>query len=216
MRKTTLTVLCCAVLAACGAPPALPPEVEPIGDFRMGYNIVVANDVQRAPASREATEDELSTAVREAMEERLGRYDGDGLYHIGMRIEAYSLGRAGIPILFSPRSVLLIALNVWDDATQEKLTEEPVRITAFEGGGGPLVGSGLVKTREAQLRSLAFDAALEVEEYLAEREDEWFRPRADRTRTPFVRDPATGRAMSEEAAAAALQDAPEPPPAPVN
>lgn len=192
-------------LAACGAPPEVPQEVEPMGDFRLGYNIVLANDVQQAPVSRPATEEELTDAVRAAMEERLGRYDGDGLYHVGLRIEGYSLGRAGIPILFSPRSALIIAMNVWDDATQTRLTEEPVRITAFEGPMGPLAGSGLIKTKEAQLEALAYDAAKEVEDYLRTREDEWFAPKEGRERIEFVRDPDTGRALvaaeDEDAAA---------------
>ena len=42
------------LLAACGGPgKPLPRDVPPIGDFRLGYNIVVANDVTRAPGSRE-------------------------------------------------------------------------------------------------------------------------------------------------------------------
>jgi hypothetical protein len=184
------------LLAACGGPgKPLPRDVPPIGDFRLGYNIVVANDVTRAPGSREATEEELTDAVRAAMEERLGRYDGDGLYHIGLRVEGYSLGAAGIPILYSPRSVLLIAMNIWDDATQEKINPDPVRINAFEGDAGPFVGSGLVRGKEEQLEALAFDAALEIEQYLQENEEAWFGPKRGRERVPFTRDPETGRAL---------------------
>lgn len=185
------------LMAACGAPDLdpVPRDAEPIGDFRMGFNIVVANDVTRAPSSREATEDELTSAVRATMEERLGRYDGDGLYHIGLRIEGYSLGRVGVPILYSPRSILLIAMNVWDDATQEKLTEEAIRVTAFESRAGPLVGSGLTRTREEQLAALSYNAAVQVEKILLEKADTWFAPKEDRERTAFTRDPETGRQL---------------------
>ncbi len=141
IRQTThkvLAVTALLLLAACGAPPPVPAEVEPIGDFRLGYNIVLSNGAQQAPASRPATEEELNTAVRAKVEERLGRYNGDGLYHIGLKVQGYSLGRAGIPILFSPRSALILDMNVWEDATQTKLTPEPIRITAFEGAAGPL------------------------------------------------------------------------------
>lgn len=195
--KMTLRIVavCCALvgLAACGTPKPLPRDVPPIGDFRLGYNIVLADGVTKSVGSRDATEDELTGAVRSAMEDRLGRYDGNGLYHIGLRIEGYSLGVVGVPILFSPRSVLLIAMNVWDDATQEKLTEEPVRITAFEGEAGPLMGSGLVKRKNDQLLALAFDAALEIEQYLQANEAAWFPLRPGRERVEFVRDPRTGR-----------------------
>ncbi len=197
MQRFVLLTAGLLMLAACsGTRAPLPQDVEPIGDFRLGYNIVVANDVQKAPGSRDATEEELVTAVRAATEERLGRYDGEGLYHIGARIEAYSLGKPGIPIVYSPRSVLLIALNVWDDATQEKLTKDAVRITAFEGNAGPLVGSGLVRGKEEQLEALAFDAAKEIEEFLMENPD-WFAPKDGREKVPFLRDPLTGRAMAE-------------------
>lgn len=212
------------LLAACaGNRDPLPREVDPIGDFRLGYNIVVANDVTRAPGSREATEDELIGAVRAEMEERLGRYDGDGLYHVGLRVEAYSLGKAGIPIIYSPRSVLLIAMNIWDDATQEKLNAEPVRITAFEGEAGPLMGSGLIRTREDQLAALAFDAAKEVEDYLKANGNAWFVPKEGRERVPFARDPETGQALesdgdavSSEAGRNGADIQPPPGPAPAN
>ena len=183
------------VLAACGAPPELDADFTPIGDFRLGYNIVVANDVQKGPTSRNATEEELTDAVRAAMEARIGRYDGDGLYHIGLRIEAYVLGRAGVPLIYTPRSVMLIAMNIWDDATQEKLNEEPIRITAFDGEAGPLVGTGIAKTGSEQLAGLAFDAAREIEELLEENAQTWFAPKPGRDRVRFTRDPATGRQL---------------------
>ena len=196
MIRRTFLALSLASLAACGGTPdPLPPVAEPIGDFRMGFNIVVANDITKGPASRDATEEELTTALRAAMEERIGRYDGDGLYHIGLRIEAYSLGRAGVPLLFSPKSVFLVAMNIWDDATQEKINPEPIRINAFDTPGGPLVGSGLVKTREEQIAALAFDAARGVEEILIENRDTWFAPKEGRERIEFTRDPLTGRQL---------------------
>lgn len=189
--------LALAAVTGCATPEL---ELEPedmvsLGDFRLGYNIVVANDVTQSPGSREATEEELTDAVRAAMETRVGRYDGDGLYHIGLRIEAYSLGQTGIPIVASPRSVMLIALNIWDDATQEKLNAEPVRITAYDTAAGPLVGTGFVRTREQQLAAVAYNAAAEVEDYLEANAPLWFGPKEDRERTSFTRDPATGRAL---------------------
>lgn len=196
LRRGFMAFFCVVALAACsGPPPGVDPVAEPIGDFRLGFNVVVSPDVQKAPASREATEDELNAAVRAAMEERLGRYDGDGLYHIGLRVEAYSLGKAGIPIVFSPRSIMLIAMNIWDNETQEKLNAEPIRITAFDGRAGPLVGGGLLRNRESQLMGLAYNAAREVEEVLIANRDTWFAPKAERIRVPFERDRETGLAL---------------------
>ncbi len=196
IRRALLLTLLLSGLAACsGTLPEVDKAPEPIGDFRLGFNIVVANDITQGPGSRDATEEELTDAVRAAMEERLGPYDGDGLYHIGLRIEAYTLGQTGIPLVFSPRSVFLVAMNIWDDATQEKLNDEPIRITAFDGAAGPLVGGGIVRGREQQIAGLAFDTALEVEEILVENGDTWFGPKEGRVRIEFQRDPATGKQL---------------------
>jgi hypothetical protein len=173
--------------------------VEPIGDFRMGYNIVVANDVTKGPLSRPATEDELTTAVKQEIETRMGRYNGDGLYHLGVRVEAYVLAQPGIPVIAAPKSIMILGLQVWDDATQEKLTPEPVRITAFEAfdTGVPLIPSGLVKGREKQLENLSKSAARLIEEHLRENEELWFGPKEGRERVEFDRNaPREGEALA--------------------
>lgn len=201
-----LAPLALCVLTACAQePPPLDLAPEPIGAFRMGFPIVVANDAQKGPASREATEDELAAAVEAAVTERLDRYDGDGLYHVGLRVEAYVLAQPGIPVIFSPQSVMLLALNVWDNATQERLNEEPIRITAFEGGqgGGPFVPSGLINSREKQLANLARTAARQVEVELRKRADDWFVLPDDHERVAFdrtLRDRSTGDADAEASA----------------
>ena len=79
------------LLASCAYRPDLSQPVDPIGDFRLGHLVVLANDTTMGPFSREASTVELETALSAALEERLRRYDGDGLYHIGVRIEAYVL-----------------------------------------------------------------------------------------------------------------------------
>lgn len=187
-------------LAACANAPDLSQPVEPIGDFRLGHNIVVARDTTMGPMSREATEAELETALRAALEERLRRYDGDGLYHVGVRVEAYVLAQPGIPLVLAPRSVLLLALNIWDNETQERINEEPIRVTAFEGAntGVPLIPSGLVKSKEQQLRNLSISAAQEIEELLRENEATWFAPKPGRERVPFT----PGETAAPEAAEA--------------
>jgi len=197
VRRALVTVSLLG-LAACASPPDLSQPVEPIGDFRMGHNIVVARDTTMGPLSREATEAELEAEIRAAIEERLRRYDGDGLYHVGVRVEAYILAQPGIPIVLSPRSVLLLALNIWDNETQERINEEPIRITAFEGANTrvPLVPSGLMKSKEEQLRNLSISAALEIEQLLQENAETWFAPKPGRERVEF----APGETAPPEAA----------------
>lgn len=172
-----LTGLVLMVLAGCGgAQEDLAFKPEPLGDFRLGFAIVVANDVTRGPGSREIEAEALTTAVQSAVEERFSRFEGDRFYHIALRIEAYILAAPGIPIIYSPRSLMLSAMTVFDDATQTKLNEEAIRVTAFEGieTGVPLIPSGMLKTREEQLENLAISTAREIERILREREEDWF------------------------------------------
>ncbi len=199
-RIRALATTAVLALGACSNPPDLSQPVDPIGDFRMGHNIVVARDTTIGPMSREATEEELEAEIRAALEERLRRYNGDGLYHVGVRVEAYVLAQPGIPLVLAPRSVLLLALNIWDNETQQKINEEPIRITAFEGAntGVPLIPSGFVKSKEEQLRNLSISAAQEIEELLRENEETWFAPKPGRARVEFS---AGGSATPDPAAA---------------
>jgi hypothetical protein len=203
-----------ALLSACSARPDLTQEAEPIGDFRLGHNVVLATGATEGPLSRDASEEELADAVRATVEERLRRFDGDGLYHLGIRVEAFVLAQPGIPIVFSPRSVLLLALNVYDNETRERLNDEPIRVTAFEGAntGVPFMPSGLVKSREQQLENLAISAAQEIERLLRQQEETWFAPKPDRVRTEFTpqavaipetEPPAAEPGAADEAAALA-------------
>ncbi|MCA0042393.1 hypothetical protein [Celeribacter litoreus] len=145
-----------------------------LGDFALGHNIVIAKDVQKAPFSRNATEAEIEEALAAAMQARLGRYDGEKLYHIGIKVDAYGLAAPGVPVLFTPKSVLVLAVNIWDDSQELKLTEKPKILTVFESvSGDTLVGSGLTRSREEQLDILTRNAALKIERWLQEN-GQWF------------------------------------------
>jgi hypothetical protein len=194
-------------LAACAERADLNEPVVPIGDFRLGHNVVVAKDTTEGPFSRDATEQELEAALSSEIEQRLRRYDGDGLYHIGVRIEAFVLGQPGIPILLSPQSVLILAVNIWDNETRERLNAEPIRITAFEALNTrvPILSSGLVNSKEEQLENLSISAALQIEQLLRENEATWFAPKPDRVRVEFT--PGTPLTPEQQATAQSAIDA---------
>ena len=173
-----------------------------LGDFRMGYNIVQANDVQAGPFSRQADQAELTEALSNAVEARLGRYDGDGLYHIGIAIGAYVLAQPGVPLIYTPKSILMFDVNVYDNATQERLNDKPHRVQVFEGleNIAPVVGSGLARGREEQLGNLVGQGAAAVEKWLLEN-PEWFAPKPGQRRVEI--DRGTLRRIGEDAIAAA-------------
>jgi hypothetical protein len=194
-------------LAACAERADLNEPVVPIGDFRLGHNVVVAKDTTEGPFSRDATEQELEAALASEIDQRLRRYDGDGLYHIGVRIEAFVLGQPGIPILLSPQSVLILAVNIWDNETRQRLNPEPIRITAFEALNTrvPILSSGLVNSKEEQLENLSISAALQIEQLLRENEATWFAPKPDRVRVEFT--PGTALTPEQQATAQTAIDA---------
>ena len=150
----------------------------PIGDFRLGYDIVVADNAETAGPSRKATPDEWKAVLKEEIDRRIGRYDGDKLYHLGVAVNAYALAVPGIPVVISPKSVVVLSVDLWDDTAQRTVNAETKKFTVFEGlSGATVIGSGLTKTKEAQMRTLSINAARQINEWLIENKV-WFTPEA--------------------------------------
>ena len=87
------------------------------------------------------------------------------------------MAQPGVPLVFAPKSILILNLTVWDDAKNKKLNPEPHQITVFESlDQGPVVGSGYTKSAEEQLKNLSQNAAKSIENYLVKqnREEGWF------------------------------------------
>lgn len=157
-----------ATLAACAKEGDTPEKLD-LGDFTLGHSIVVAPDLTKGPTSRNATEEELVAAVKTQLQKRLGRYEGDRIVHVGVNIGAYVLARRGVPLVYTPKSVLGLTVTAWDDRAQAKFHEKPKQILAFEQfGGTPIVGSGYTATREEQIEALSISAARQIEKWLAE------------------------------------------------
>lgn len=163
------------LVAACGGiRDDLTGAPDPIGHFLLGHNIAVANDPQKGPFSRDASNEDWVAAVESAVDARLGRYDGDAYYHIAIGILGYVLAQPGIPVVYSPKSVLIIEVTFFEDATQTRLNEEPIRLTVFEPCCSvPFLGSGMTKSAEEQMEGLAFNAARAIERTMRENGD-WF------------------------------------------
>lgn len=178
MLRFLLFVPLFALLAACSpSGDDLAEGPVPLGDFRLGHNVVVAPKAVRGPLSRGASEEELTGALQSAIAERFGRYDGAGLYHFGVSVEGYVLAAPGVPLVASPRSILIIRVTVWDDAAGAKLNDPPEQITIFESlSGETTIGSGLTQTAEEQLRNLSVNAAKQIELFLQRQQDAegWF------------------------------------------
>ncbi len=187
MAHRILALLGILVLTACAAEDDLSLAPEPLGQFRLGHNIAIADKVVKGPFSREFTETQLEASVQNAVAQRLRRYDGDGLYHLGIVVGGVVLAQPGIPVVYAPRSVMIVDVTAFDNTTQKKLNEEPHRITAGEGlrNSVPILGSGYVRSPEEQLENLSLVVARQIEDWLRENE-EWFAPRPDQVRVPYT------------------------------
>lgn len=166
-----------ALLAACGGVrDELTETPDPIGAFRLGHNIAVVNEPVQGPFSRTVTDDAWQAAMTTAVADRLGeaRFFGDKFYHVGVAVEAYVLAYPGVPLVYSPKSVLIFSVNFFEDATQTKLNDEAIQITVFEPCCTvPLLGSGFTRSADEQMEGLSFNAARAIERTMRENAN-WF------------------------------------------
>ena len=196
----------CAALSGCGATNDLSKPPTPFGEFQLGYDIVIADKAEPVGPSRKATPEEWEAAMKTAVDARFRRYDGNKLYHLGIAVNAYALAVPGIPILISPKSVVVVSVDVWDDTAQRIINAETRQFTVFEGlSGSTVIGSGLTKTREQQMQTLSENAARQINDWLVTNKV-WFTPEAAAARAALPPVPA--------AAAGGAKPATPPPPVP--
>jgi hypothetical protein len=158
-------------LSACQTNDLKEPPV-PLGDFSLGINVAVVEGVQKSPISRDAKPGELKAAMEKAVDARFSRYTGSKLFNIGVSIDGYALSPPGIPILFSPPSVMIITVSVFDDAKGLKLNPDGERMNIIERSSPQtFIGSGLTQTKARQLEILSYNAAKRIELYLLDHPD---------------------------------------------
>lgn len=177
MLRRLILGVCLLALAACTNPNDLEEDPVYLGNFNLAHNVVVAPNLTKGPASREASKGEWVGEMKVAIGERFNRYQGDKLYHLGVSLEGYVLAIPGIPIVASPKSALILNVTVWDDASQTKLNEEPKLITVVETVSGRTVfGSGLTQGKKKQIDNLTRNAAKLIENWLVAQNNElgWF------------------------------------------
>lgn len=179
MLRLLFAIFAAPILAACTDPNDLDRKPVDLGAFGLGHNVVVAPNLTKGPASREASKEEWIAAMEQAVAERFERYEGEKLYHVGVAVEGYVLAVPGVPVVASPKSALIVNVTVWDDATQTKLNTEPEMITVIESfSGETVIGSGLTQSREMQMRNLSRNAARLIQNWLRRQHlnEGWFAP----------------------------------------
>ncbi|WP_170576454.1 hypothetical protein [Ruegeria atlantica] len=152
-------------------------EPESLGEFKLRVNYAFAEKAVQGPVSRDATPDEWTEAIQNAVDIRLGRYSGVQEYDIGISLEGYMLAPPGVPILYNPKSTAIVLVNVYDVNKKEFLAKgKQFQVLEDTTGGSALKGSGHERTKEEQMSGLALKVADRVEEWLAEEHEEngWF------------------------------------------
>ncbi len=173
LRFLTAIMLLFSV-AACSEFEDLDEAPQPMGRFLLGHNVVVVEDAEKGPLSREATDEEWKASVEAAIDERFSRYDGDKYFHIAIKVDGYALALPGIPLVASPKSVLVVTVSIWDDANGVKLNEEPKAFTVFERlSGETAISSGLTQSKEQQMENLSRNMARMIHNWMLENPD-WF------------------------------------------
>lgn len=196
-------------LSACAGKSDLAEPPANLGNFVLGHNIVVVDNVQKVPISRDADPKDWEVSMKKAIEDRFGqkRYQGDRIFNLGISVDAYALAPPGIPVIASPKSAVVITASIWDDASQQKLNAEGVQFTVFEGlNGETVVGTGLTRTADEQMEALTYNAAKRVERWLLEN-PQWFGLSAAPTAVPSSTNAANLAANASLPAPAAQQAA---------
>lgn len=183
-------IIALVVLAACAPTDTLEGPPPALGQFRLGHTVVVADRVEYGPFSRKLDEGQIKSVMTDAVTRRLGppRYDGDGLYHLGILVGGLVLAVPGVPGVYTPSSTMIIEVNVFDNATRAKINAEPKRILVREGFSNiaPIIGSGMARDGAAQLDNMAENAAIAIQEWLLDNAI-WFSPKPGQVRVAFPR-----------------------------
>ncbi len=157
-------------------------EPESLGEFKLRVNYAFAEKARQGPVSRDATPKEWENAIQNAVDIRLGRYEGAQEYDIGISLEGYMLAPPGIPVIYNPKSTAIVLVNVYDVKKKEFLAKgKQFQVLEDTTGESALTGSGNTRTKEEQMSGLALKVADRVEEWLAEehKDNGWFDRRPD-------------------------------------
>jgi len=168
-RRAVFTFAGIALLAGCTAREEIGAVPSELTDFKIGHIAVVTKDMVKSPVSRDASEAEWQAVLDKALKDRFKRFEGETFYHLGVAVDGYAIAPPGIPLVMSPKSVLIVSVSLFADRPgAPRLNEKIEQITVFEEfSGETALGSGLTRTKEQQMAVLAQNAATAIEKWLA-------------------------------------------------
>ncbi len=179
MIRTIAILSLAALLAACGET-RLDEPPEDLGAFKARVLYVYTEKALQWPLSRSADHSEWTAPMQNALDGRLGRYQGSQEYDVAVTLEGFMLAPPGVPVLLSPKSAVVVNVFVYDVAARTYLARKH-QMEIFESttGESAILGSGHARTKQEQIAGLSVNIADAVEEWMAEQHAEqgWFAPR---------------------------------------
>ncbi|KIC34983.1 hypothetical protein [Leisingera sp. ANG-M7] len=180
MIRISAALAALALLTACGET-QLNEAPEDLGAFQARVTHVYTEKALQWPLSRNAEHSEWTAPIENALNTRLRRYQGAQEYDVAVTLEGFMLAPPGVPVLFSPKSAVVVNVFVYDVA-EKKFLAKKHQMEIFESttGESAVLGSGHARTKEEQIQGLAINIADKVEEWMAEQHEKegWFAPRA--------------------------------------
>jgi len=164
-----LAVLC---LSACAVPDPETEALVDLGDFRLLSNVAVTDNARKMGVSRDATPEEWEQVLEAAIDKRFGRYQGEVPYIISYSLDGYILATKGGRLALAPRSALAMTVHIWQTNPQERLADRSKQLLVLEQfDGETFIGSGLFRSKEEQMESLAAQFAAAVQRWLLANRD---------------------------------------------
>lgn len=183
--RLPLILTAALALAACETRTGIDAPPQSLSSFKLGHAVVVAKDATKAPISRDATPEQWEASMTKAVKDRFSRIEGTEYYHLGINVDGYALAPPGVPLVVSPKSVVIVSVTLMSDKDGgRKINAKPEQLTVFESlSGDTVIGSGLTKTAEEQMENLSFNTALAIEDWLA-KNPQFFDPNAKAPEAP--------------------------------
>jgi len=165
----TAVMAACVLVAGCAARNEDLSDLPPMGNFLLGHIIVVDEEAEVGPLSRQAEPEQWKGALTDALDARLRGYQGDKFYHVAVAVEGYILAVPGVPLVASPKSALIVTAKVWDDEKGAPINDEAKQFTVFESvSPDTLLSSGLTRSKEEQIADLSRNAARAIHNWMLE------------------------------------------------
>lgn len=165
--RTLVLIASLVAVSACAVPNPETDEQVPLGDFRLASNVAVTDTARKMGVTREASPEEWEQVLEEAIDARFQRYTGNTPYVLSYSLDGYILATKGGRLALAPRSALSMTVHIWQAEPLKRLEDRSKQLLVLEQfDGETVIGSGLFRSKEEQMKNLGAQFAKAVERWL--------------------------------------------------